>query len=79
MNPYPNLCWRCGKERIIVKSWKEKIGYSTITTTETACPDIECQKLVNKENKKRSDKFKTAQLKRKESLNRNGKQRVNIH
>ena len=70
---YSNPCVKCGKERVFVKSWKETDGYSTVTTTETACPDIECQKIVNKENKKRADKFKNSQLRRKISLSRNGK------
>ena len=67
---HSNPCIRCGKERVFVKSWKETIGYSTITTTEMDCPDIECQKIVNKENKKRVDKFKASQLRRKMSLRR---------
>lgn len=45
-----NPCIRCGKERIISKTWKEELtnffGTSTITHTETVCPDEECQKLV---------------------------------
>ncbi len=68
MNQSGNYCWRCGKERIVVRSWEEKVGTSVVTTTETACPDIECQKLVEKANKKRVDKFKASQLKRKRSL-----------
>ena len=38
-----NQCIRCGKSRIITKTWREeKITYST-----SACPDIECQKIVD--------------------------------
>ncbi len=75
MNQYGNYCWRCGKERIFVRSWKEKIGSSVVTTTEMACPDSECQKMVEKANKKNTDKIKASQLKRKLSLSRNGKNR----
>lgn len=67
---HSNPCIRCGKERVFVKSWKETIGYSTVTTTEMDCPDIECQRIVNKENKTRADKFKASQLRRKMSLRR---------
>lgn len=77
MNQHHNYCWRCGKERIFVRSWEEKIGNSIIVTTEMACPDIECQKLVEKANKKTVDKFKASRLKRKQSLSRNGKNRKN--
>ncbi len=48
-----NPCIRCGKERIVVKTWKEHIdvyfGNSTVVYTESACPDKACQKLVDKE------------------------------
>ena len=57
-----NPCIRCGKERIFVRSWKEKIGNSVVTTIENACPDPECQKIVEADNKKaakiRSDRLK---------------------
>ncbi len=46
----PNLCTRCGKERIDSKTWEEEItaffGSTTIVHTETVCPDAECQKIV---------------------------------
>ena len=83
---YSNPCPRCGKERIFVKTWKEKIGYSTITTTETACPDKECQSMINKEMKKlkttRQDreqkKIEANNNRKKEALkNRSKKRRPN--
>lgn len=43
-----NPCIRCGKQRIDGKSWKEKLGTSVITHTQTVCPDDECQKIVDK-------------------------------
>lgn len=43
-----NPCIRCGKQRIDGKSWKEKIGISVLTHTQTTCPDSECQKIVDK-------------------------------
>jgi len=41
-----NLCPRCGKARIEVKKWREKIGESWVTYTNTVCPDKACQKIV---------------------------------
>ncbi len=63
---YKNLCSRCGKERVVTRIWKEKVFGSYITTTESACPDKDCQKIVNKENKKLADKRKAAQLRMKQ-------------
>ncbi|NMB83947.1 hypothetical protein GYA28_01525 [Candidatus Roizmanbacteria bacterium] len=54
--PYKNICYRCGRERIVVKTWKEKIGGSTIENTETVCPDKECQKAMEQEIKKQKNK-----------------------
>lgn len=42
-----NFCSRCGKQRVVVKTYKEKIGNSVVTYTEKACPDPDCQKRVN--------------------------------
>lgn len=54
--PFSNPCIRCGKERIVSKTWKEKVGYSYVYNTETICPDADCQKQVNLENKRQRDK-----------------------
>jgi len=54
-----NLCSRCGKPRIVAKTWKEKvISYGTVSYveyTEMVCPDKECQMLVEKQLKVQSD------------------------
>ena len=47
-----NPCIRCGKERISVRVYKEKVGESFITHTETSCPDFKCQAVVNKKLEK---------------------------
>ncbi len=48
-----NKCIRCGKQRIISKTWKEgNITYSTYV-----CPDSECQKVVEQELKAKSDRL----------------------
>ncbi len=51
-----NPCSRCGKERKVTRTWKEKFGYSTVTNVETACPDKDCQKLVEADNQKQKDR-----------------------
>lgn len=56
INIISNPCTRCGKERIVSKVWKEKIGTSVVITTEKVCPDAECQKIVLKENNRYRDK-----------------------
>ncbi|TSC64412.1 MAG: hypothetical protein G01um101493_138 [Microgenomates group bacterium Gr01-1014_93] len=43
----PNPCTRCGKERIISKSWVENVGISKLTHIETICPDKACQKITD--------------------------------
>ena len=62
-----NKCSLCGKERVVVKTRKEKVGNSYVISREMSCPDPECQKKVEKtlfnEAKKRSF-IKGEQLKR---------------
>jgi len=62
-----NPCTRCGKERIVIKSFKEKSGTCIVIHTLSVCPDPECQKIVdgalNKEKEKR-DVFKKESEKR---------------
>lgn len=41
-----NLCIRCGKQRVVVKTKKEYINSSLVLTTITSCPDPGCQKSV---------------------------------
>lgn len=59
-----NVCIRCGKQRIIAKTWKEKVmiyGKSSLVEyTEMVCPDKSCQEKVEKELKIRKEK--TAQM-----------------
>lgn len=49
------LCIRCGKLRILDKTWKEQIGLSLVTYTSTICPDPVCQKAVETILKDRHD------------------------
>ena len=57
-----NLCIRCGKQRLVVKTWQEKIGYSLVTTKEMACPDSACQKKVNQSNEKQKARQEALKL-----------------
>jgi len=54
---FSNPCIRCGRERVFVRSWEEKIGESIIINTQTTCPNPECQKEVDKDNKKQRDRM----------------------
>ena len=66
-----NICYRCGKTRIVIRVWKEKIENSVIENTETACPDKECQKLNEQEiNKQRSKRLQMEERKKEMSRNR---------
>lgn len=46
-NPTTTTCVRCGRQRIVLSIKEETVGTSTIITTETICPDPECQKKVD--------------------------------
>ena len=56
-------CIRCGKIRIEARSWTENVSGSKITYTQTVCPDVECQKIVEEELQKKMDKVKAIQQK----------------
>ncbi len=43
-----NPCIRCGKERKVVKTWKENSGNSVLTYTTMVCPDAKCQEIVDR-------------------------------
>ena len=63
-------CTRCGKPRIVVDTYEEKVETSTVTYTITECSDPECQKLVNKTlqtEKKKRQFIKDEQVKREDA------------
>ncbi len=65
-----SVCTRCGKPRIVVDTYEEKVETSTVTYTITECSDPECQKIVNKtlRTEKKKRKFiKDEQVKREEA------------
>lgn len=43
-----SVCTRCGKPRIIISTYEEKIEKSTVKYTITECSDPACQKIVDK-------------------------------
>lgn len=65
-----SICPRCGKPRVVVKTYEEKVDTSTVTYTITECSDPECQKMVNKTlqtEKKKRQFIKEEQVKREEA------------
>lgn len=67
------VCIRCGRERVVAKSWKEQVGNSMVTYVSNVCPDLECQKVVDAQLKKKKENLEEIQrksLKRRE-INRN--------
>jgi len=44
-----NRCIRCGKQRVAVKTWEERVGNSLLTHTLNSCPDPACQKIVEED------------------------------
>lgn len=62
-----SVCTRCGKPRVVVETYEEKVETSLVTYTITACSDPECQKkvdLVLKEEKRKRLVIKDEQEKR---------------
>jgi len=49
INMWSTVCIRCGKQRVFLKKWKEKVdNRGTVITSEIyVCPDKECQKIVD--------------------------------
>lgn len=76
INVYNNPCFRCGKERVFVRSWEEKVGNSVVVTREMACPDNECQDKVDEDNAKRIKKIKDAQARRTSNIRARGRNRT---
>ena len=71
MQAYSNPCIRCGKDRIVSKTWTEQVGMSLLTRSETICPDSECQKAVD-------DDLEEKRLKKEAIMNRKNSQKQNL-
>jgi len=75
---FKNLCILCGTERVIVRTWKEKIGNSVVVNTETACPHPECQRKVDLENRRQREKNNMMKLRSEQrALNRKAENKIN--
>lgn len=70
---YTNPCTRCGKERIVSRTWKERIqtfsgAVIVQINSDTICPDAQCQKIVEEElfvQKQKRDKIRNDRTQRK--------------
>ncbi|MBI4999717.1 hypothetical protein HZB97_03035 [Candidatus Gottesmanbacteria bacterium] len=67
-NPTDNVCIRCGKPRIVTKTWKESTKGGVITHTTTTCPDPDCQKII--------DRQFAAQKEKREAIEKGKQQRI---
>lgn len=72
-------CPRCGKSRVMVKTWDEvevnsnSSSSSNLTYTQYDCPDADCQKRLNEELlKKHEDNLKREQIKNDHLANSRG-------
>lgn len=62
-----NPCIRCGRERVAVKTWEEKVGNFVLTHTTNVCPDPACQKIVDEQIAARNAKSDLLEKKRAEA------------
>lgn len=70
-----NQCIRCGKIRIVTKTWKE----GTITYSLSVCPDSECQASIDEGLRKKQEHLtmlKEHALKRKQERQQMGRKKV---
>ena len=65
MNISKEVCIRCGKVRVVKKTYKEYVGTSLVITTLTKCPDPDCQKKLDDQFEKervQRENFNTQKL-----------------
>jgi hypothetical protein len=61
-NLISNPCSRCGKARIVVKTWQELSGKSMVTYRTMACSDPNCQRRVDAQLDKEKAKRESFKL-----------------
>ncbi len=66
-------CIRCGKSRVLTRTWNEQIGLHDTVYTQNVCPDFACQKVVELELKEKTDIFNNRM---EESLKRRKENRI---
>lgn len=59
-----NPCIRCGRERIVVRTYVEQTGAFPVTHTITSCPDKACQAAVEKKFKEERERREALQNRR---------------
>lgn len=72
-------CTRCGKPRVVIRTYQKTINNSKILYTITGCSDEECQKKVDeglKKEKEKREHIKEEQVKREEQRRKNSKKRT---
>jgi len=62
-----NVCIKCGKKRIVARTYKEYVGLTLVTYTDMVCPDPECQKAVDEISAARKEKSDFLKRKRESS------------
>ena len=65
-NQGESVCIRCGKQRVVAKTWEEHLRGSILTFTSFICPDPRCQKIVDKQLADKKEKRETAEKEREE-------------
>lgn len=76
-NTNTSKCTRCGKDRVVSKTWTEsretRVGVATVAYTSYVCPDPECQKIVESSlTKDRLFREESARVKLAEQATRRG-------
>lgn len=66
ISTYKNICYRCGRDRIVSKVWKEKIGDSVIENVEHICPDKKCQEELEQDIERQRNKRLLLEKRRRE-------------
>lgn len=72
-------CTRCGKTRVVIKTYEETVNNTKVMYTESGCADKECQKKVDDQLKKEKEKrenIKIEQEKREEQRRKNSKKKA---
>ena len=62
------ICYRCGKERIVLKVSEEKMGNSVIETTEYVCIDKQCEATQKKDNRNQINRREQMEKRKKDLI-----------
>ena len=78
-----NPCTRCGKERILLRKWKEQVPtlsgtFIEVTRSDNICPDPECQEKVQAELDKQKANRKKVNDERKARIEASREEKARI-